>query len=177
MHEAFDTTVCLPGVVVGVVDADDKTFRRPPCRAREMITRLAPAVRWPDALALLVIAPVHSSTMSMFLAAHGSLLASRSAEVETNTPPMFMPPGTSSTRRVPAAMHRVMRKEVRQHVVAGEVVDVHKLDVGAAPGRTHDVATDAAEAVDGDADGHVEVLDRVWVPRVSQMPPAWATNQ
>ena len=55
---------------------------------------------------------------------------------------------------VPAAVHRVVLQQVREHVVGGEIVDVDELDVVAVPARTKDVAPDPAEAVDADLDAH-----------------------
>jgi hypothetical protein len=53
-----------------------------------------------------------------------------------------------------ATVDRIALQEIREHVIAGEVVDVNEGDVVAVPGGAQDVATDPTEAVDGDAKGH-----------------------
>src|SRR5699024_2241141 len=60
-----------------------------------------------------------------------------------------------------AAEGRVVLQEVSEHVVRGQVVDGHDLDVRLAPGlqrlhRTVEVAADPSESVDAYAHGHVK---------------------
>src|SRR5690606_16709419 len=62
-----------------------------------------------------------------------------------------------------AAVHRVVLQQVRQVVGRDEVVDGDDLEGRVLGGDAVDQAADAAEAVDGDADGHGDGLLRIVV--------------
>ena len=52
------------------------------------------------------------------------------------------------------AEDRVVLEQVREGLGIGDVVDGYKLDILVIQRRAHDVASDAAEAVDAYLDGH-----------------------
>ena len=59
---------------------------------------------------------------------------------------------------VPAAVHRVEVQQMRQGVgIPGRIVDTDHPDVGIVGGNAHHQASDAAEAVDSDVNGHMKV--------------------
>ena len=64
-------------------------------------------------------------------------------------------------RALELAMHGVVARQVRIGFGAAQIVHRDDLDVLVAPGfvqGTQDIAADAAVAVDGDADGHGQLL-------------------
>ena len=85
-----------------------------------------------------------------------------------------MPSAVDLDVGVPGAQDRVVAQQVRHHLGGPEVVGGHEVDVGTPLlGRSEEVAADAAESVDADADGHREVLLRslVDVRPSEQIPP------
>ncbi len=55
---------------------------------------------------------------------------------------------------LPASVDRVVGEEVGEHLLARQIVHVHELDVGAIPTGTQQGATDPAEPVDCNSNGH-----------------------
>ena len=86
---------------------------------------------------------------------HGSALGSRSARILSSSPSTAMPSSVTATSRVPRAEDRVVLQQVGHQLLGAEVVGGDEVDVGAPLlGGPEEVAADAAEAVDADADGH-----------------------
>ena len=69
-----------------------------PFAGAEMMTFLAPAVRWAPAFSLSVKRPVHSSTMSTPRSFHGSLAGSFSATILIVLPPIESEPSPAIAR-------------------------------------------------------------------------------
>ena len=100
--------------------------------------------------------PVHSSAMSTPRSFHGSFEGSRSAvTLMAPLPTLMVSPLTVTVARE-AAVHAVEAQQMRVGFHRAEIVDADDLDVralGLGDGA-QDVAADAAEAIDGNADSH-----------------------
>ena len=86
---------------------------------------------------------------------HGSALGSRSDSTSSSSPSTEMPVFVALIVVRQHPEHRVVLQEVRHRLERPEVVDGDEVDVGATLlGGPEEVAADAAEAVDADANGH-----------------------
>ncbi len=125
-----------------------------------MRTFFAPALWWIAALSRSVKRPVHSRTMStpellprqlrrVLLGEHLDALAGELEAVLVRVRLLLR-----------AAVHGVEVVQVGERLGVGQVVDGDELEASrvAFVHRAHDAATDTAEAVDGDLDGHEAFL-------------------
>ena len=108
------------------------------------------------ASAALVKRPVASSTMSTPSSFHGSLRRVLLGEDLDAVAVDGDAVGIVRDVAVVGAVHRVVLEEVRERLGVREVVDRDEVEVGDALllGGAEDLAPDAAEAVDADANGH-----------------------
>ena len=109
------------------------------------------------ALVASVKKPVDSTTTSTPMSPHFRAAGSRSANAVISWSPTRIEVSVDAHVGVEAAEDRVELEQVGEALVVGEVVDADDLDVG--PRRAHgaeEVAADAAEAVDTNADSHSE---------------------
>ena len=99
--------------------------------------------------------PVDSSTTSAPRSAHGRSAGSRCETTLSASPSTIMPSLGGLDDALVAAQHGVVLEQVRERGGVREVVDRDDVDVGAGFLRgAEEVAADAAEAVDADANGH-----------------------
>ena len=155
VHEALDTTWWASGSKVSSLTPITKVASAPVAGA-EMITRGAPASRWAAALSRSVKKPVDSTTTSTPRSPQGRALGSRSAVIWSRVPSTSMPLSVATTCGVEATHHRVVLEQVGHLGHRAQVVGRDDLDVGPRLAhRPEEVAADATESVDADANGHV----------------------
>ena len=121
-----------------------------------MTTFLAPAARCFAAASRLVNRPVDSNTTSTPRSFHGSWAGIADRQHLELVAVDRDAVGLGLDLRVQVAEHRVVLQQMRKRVRAREVVDGDKVDVLVAERGAHDVAADAAEAVDTYPDRHAK---------------------
>ena len=144
----------LVAVVGLLVDARARASRRDPWPGAEITTLRAPAAMCASARRSAK-KPVDSSTTSAPRSAHGRSAGSRCETTLSASPSTIMPSLGGLDDALVAAQHRVVLEQVRERGGVRQVVDRDDVDVGAGLLRgAEEVAADAAEAVDADANGH-----------------------
>ena len=155
MQEALDTTLWVAGSKVSSLTPTTKVASAPADGA-DTITNGAPASRCIDACSLLEKMPVDSITMSTPRSDHGQgLRVALGEDLDLVAVDLDAAVGDADLG-VPGAEDRVVLEEVGHQLLGAEVVGGDEVDVGAPLlGRPEEVAADATEPVDADADAHV----------------------
>ena len=127
-----------------------------PLAGAEMMTFLAPALRWALAFSASVKRPVDSMTMSTPRSFQGRAAGSFSARMAISRPSMMIDLSPGLDLAVVPAVRRVVLEQEGVHLGVDEVVDGDDLDIGVALGcdRLERLPADAAEPVDADPGRH-----------------------